>query len=93
MYERKINKKRTKKYLKKKMILQNHRRLPVSIFSVKIAAIGSLKRVTGRIFILVKISKLVISKTQAKTLSLIFSSTKKHVKSISARSERTYLLL
>jgi hypothetical protein len=32
------------------MILQNHRRLPVSIFSVKIAALGSLKPVTGRIF-------------------------------------------
>ncbi len=28
------------------MILQCHRRLPVSIFSVKIAALGSLKRVT-----------------------------------------------
>ncbi len=26
------------------MILQNHRRLPVSILSVKIAALGSLKR-------------------------------------------------
>jgi hypothetical protein len=26
------------------MILHNHRRLPVSIFSVKIAALGSLKR-------------------------------------------------
>jgi hypothetical protein len=26
------------------MILQNHRRLPVSIFSVKIAALGSLKQ-------------------------------------------------
>jgi hypothetical protein len=36
------------------MILQNHRRLPVSIFSVKIAAFWSLKKVTGRIF---KISK------------------------------------
>ncbi len=36
------------------IILQNHRRLPVSIFSIKIAALGSLKRVTGRIF---KISK------------------------------------
>ncbi len=36
------------------IILQNHRRLPVSIFSVKIAALGPLKRVTGRIF---KISK------------------------------------
>jgi hypothetical protein len=32
------------------MILQNHRRLPVSIFSVKIVALESLKRVTGRIF-------------------------------------------
>jgi hypothetical protein len=31
------------------MILQNHRRLPVSNFSVKVAALGSLKRVTGRI--------------------------------------------
>ncbi len=36
------------------IVLQNHRRLPVSIFSVKITALGSLKRVTGRIF---KISK------------------------------------
>jgi hypothetical protein len=32
------------------IILQNHRRLPVSIFSVKIAALWSLKRVTVRIF-------------------------------------------
>jgi hypothetical protein len=32
------------------MILQNHRRILVSIFSVKIAALGSLKWVTGRIF-------------------------------------------
>jgi hypothetical protein len=32
------------------MILQNHRRLPVSTFSVKIVALRSLKRVTGRIF-------------------------------------------
>ncbi len=32
------------------IILQNHRRLPVSIFSVKIAAAGSLKRVTRMIF-------------------------------------------
>jgi hypothetical protein len=30
------------------MILQNHKQLPVSIFSFKIAALGSLKRVTGR---------------------------------------------
>jgi hypothetical protein len=29
------------------MILKNHRRLPVSISSVKIAALGSFKRVTG----------------------------------------------
>jgi hypothetical protein len=36
------------------MIFQNHRRLPVSTFSVKIDALGSLKRITGRIF---KISK------------------------------------
>jgi hypothetical protein len=69
------------------MILQNHRRLPVSIFIVKIAALGSLKRVTGRIFIFEK----VISKEQAKTLSLIFSSTKKQkiVKSINSRTEST----
>jgi hypothetical protein len=34
--------------------LQNHRRLPVSIFlNVKIATLGSLKRVTGMIFKLV----------------------------------------
>jgi hypothetical protein len=32
------------------MILQDHRRLPVCIFRVKIAAVGSLKRVTGRNF-------------------------------------------
>jgi hypothetical protein len=32
------------------IILQNHRRLPVKIFSVKIAALGALKRVAGRIF-------------------------------------------
>ncbi len=37
------------------MILQNHRRLSVSIFSVKFIALGYLKGVTGRIF---KISKL-----------------------------------
>jgi hypothetical protein len=32
------------------MTLQNHRRLLVNIFSVKIAALGSLKRVSVRIF-------------------------------------------
>jgi len=31
-------------------VLQNHRQFPVSIFSVKIAALGSLKPVTGSIF-------------------------------------------
>jgi hypothetical protein len=31
------------------IILQNHRRLPVSIISVKIATLGSLKRVTGQV--------------------------------------------
>ncbi len=36
------------------IILKNHKRLPGCIFSVKIAALGSLKWVTGRIF---KISK------------------------------------
>jgi hypothetical protein len=36
------------------IILQNHWRLPVIIFSAKIAALGSFKRVTGRIL---KISK------------------------------------
>jgi hypothetical protein len=41
------------------MILQYHRWLPVCIFRDKIAALGSLKRVTGRIF---KITKLVRSK-------------------------------
>ncbi len=53
------------------MILQNHRWLPVSIFSVKIAALGFLKWVTGRIFNMFKFSK-----GQAKTLSFIFSSPK-----------------
>jgi hypothetical protein len=41
------------------MILQNHRRLYVSIFSVKIAVAGCLKEFIGRIF--------KISKDQAKT--------------------------
>jgi hypothetical protein len=52
------------------MILQNHRRLPVSIFSVISAAIGSLKRVIGRIFKLV-------SNFKDASKFLIFSSTKK----------------
>jgi hypothetical protein len=45
------------------VILQNPRRLPVSIFSVKIATLGYLKRDAGRIL---KLSN------QAETLSLIF---------------------
>jgi hypothetical protein len=36
------------------MVLQNHRRFPVNIFSVNITALGSLKQVTRKIF---KISK------------------------------------
>ncbi len=32
------------------MIFQKHRRPPVNIFSVKITALGSLKRVTERVF-------------------------------------------
>jgi hypothetical protein len=40
-------------------ILQDHRWLPVCIFRDKIAALGSLKRVAGRIF---KITKLARSK-------------------------------
>ncbi len=68
------------------MNLQNQRRLPVCIFSVKITALGSLKRVTGRC------SKLV--KEQAKTLSLIFSSNKKQkiVKTIQRMYEK-YLII
>jgi hypothetical protein len=34
------------------MILQDHRRLPVCLFRVKIAAVGSLKRLTGRKFVI-----------------------------------------
>jgi len=38
------------------MILQNHRRLTLSIFSVKFAVIGPLKRVvTRRIFITINV--------------------------------------
>jgi hypothetical protein len=72
-------------------VLKNHRRLPVGIFSVKIAALGSLKRVTGRIF---KISKK-FQKNKAKTLSLIFSSNKKqkNAKTITTCTKSTYLLL
>jgi hypothetical protein len=72
------------------MIIKDHRRLPVSILSIKIPDLGSVKRLIGRIF---KFSKLF--KEQAKTLSLIFSSTKKQkiVTTISACTESTYLLL
>jgi hypothetical protein len=55
------------------MILQNHRQVPVSIFSFKIATLGSLKRLLEGFS---KLVNTVNSKEQAKTLSLIFSSTK-----------------
>jgi hypothetical protein len=66
--------------------------LPVSNFSVKIGAFGSLKRVTGRIF---KIGTVSTLKEQAKILSLIFSSAKKKkvVKTISACTESTRVLI
>jgi hypothetical protein len=75
------------------MNLQNHRWLPVCIFNVKIVALGSLKRITGRIF---KSTYSAITKEQAKTLSLIFPSKNKQKivkKIISACTESTYLLL
>jgi hypothetical protein len=74
------------------MILQNHKQLPVSIFSFKIIALESLKWVTGGIF---KNNYLLISKEQAKTLSLSFSSTTKQiiVKTISTCTENAFLLL
>jgi hypothetical protein len=55
------------------MLLQNQRRLPVSIISVKIAAVGSLKRglLEGLLV------STVTSEEQAQTLSFIFSSTLK----------------
>jgi hypothetical protein len=52
------------------MISQNHRRLPVSIFRDKIAALGFLKRFQGGIQ-----NYSVVSKEQAETWCLIFSST------------------
>ncbi len=55
------------------VIFQNHRRLPVISFSVKIAALGSLKRITGRIF---KISKL-FRRSKPKLWVWFFLSTKK----------------
>jgi hypothetical protein len=62
------------------LILQNRRLLPVSIFSVKIAALGSLKWVTGMIFLLVNNLK-----GASKIMSMIFSLPKnqKFVKTIS----------
>ncbi len=71
------------------MILQNNMRLPESIFSVKIAALGSFKRTTGRIL---KISKL-LQRSQLKLWEWFFSSTKKKsCKNFSACTESTYLL-
>jgi hypothetical protein len=74
------------------MILQNHRRLPASIFSVKIAALGYLKRVTKGFSELVSTG---ISEEQAKTLSLIFSTTNKQkiVKTVSACTESTFIII
>jgi hypothetical protein len=67
------------------MILQNHHRLSVSIFRVKITALGSLKRITGRI------SKSVIN-FKGKTLRLIFSSAKKQkIAKLSARIKKVLL--
>ncbi len=72
------------------MIVQNHRLLPVSIFSVKIAAVGSLNRVPGRIF---KFSKL-FQRSKLKLLFwllfLIFSSTRKQN---TAETISAYILL
>jgi hypothetical protein len=64
----------------------------VSMFMVKIAVWGSLKRVTGRIFSPKLLSNF---KGSSKNFELIFSLTKKHklVKTISAYTESTYLLL
>jgi hypothetical protein len=53
------------------MILHNHRRLPVSIFSVKIAALGSLKVFEAGYWKDFQ-NQETISKEQAKTLSFIF---------------------
>jgi hypothetical protein len=65
------------------IVLQNHRQLPVSIFSVKMTASGVFEAVTEGFSILV------ISKEQAKTLSSIFFSSEKQkiVKTISACTE------
>jgi hypothetical protein len=56
------------------MILPNHRRLPVIIFSVKIVRLGSLKWVTRRIFKLLSNFK---GAAYTLYIELIFSSTKK----------------
>ncbi len=70
----------------------NHRRLLVSISSVKINALGSLKVVTVGFSNLLNT---VISKKQAKNLSLIFSSNKKQkiVKTIRSCTASTCWLL
>ncbi len=72
------------------MILQNHRRLPVCIFSVKIAALGSLKRATGRIF---KIKKYILSKEQAKTSVWFFHQLRKKKCKNHQRMYRKYLFI
>jgi hypothetical protein len=67
------------------MILQNHRRLPGSLFNVKIADLGSFEAGYWKL----------ISKEQTKTLSLIFSSTKKQkiVNTIIACTESKYIFV
>jgi hypothetical protein len=55
------------------MVLPNHRGLPVCFFGVKIAALGSLKRVTERVSKLVRNFK----GERSNFLSLIFSSRRK----------------
>jgi hypothetical protein len=67
-------------------ILQNHMSLPVSIFSDKIAALGSLKR-------LFKISKNCNFKDANSNFGLIFSSIKKQKLSNYQRMYRNYLFI
>ncbi len=71
------------------MILQNNMRLPESIFSVKIAALGTFKWITGRIL---KISKL-LQESQLKLWVWFFHQLRNiNCKNFSACTESTYLL-
>jgi hypothetical protein len=69
------------------MILQNHRWLPACIFSVKIAAVGCLKRVTESIFKICKYFQ------RSKLKLWLFHQQEKNVKTISACRKSTYLTL